>query len=126
MHEYGHHLQKQYLGKLYIMPSAFSLESVTRDWIFGTDNHGDTFAEMQASTMALYFFNFPSNFEAENPVDHSLITVQQQNDYLINIKIIIITIHEKEANILFNPLLVAAQLLLPQTSTRFDSQQPVK
>lgn len=59
VHEYGHYLQSQRLGPLYLnfvaLPSVTDFQLI--DGIFGTDLHGTRWYEAQASRLAVNYFD---------------------------------------------------------------------
>ena len=75
MHEYGHYLQEKLGGKLWfhaaVVPSSLFSE------IFA-DDHRQSWTEIQASTMAYYYFGMPSYWDMKaDPIDQSYISVEQ-------------------------------------------------
>ncbi|RRJ87102.1 hypothetical protein, partial [Flavobacterium macacae] len=77
MHEYGHYLQEKHGGKInyYTQVVPASLES------FNNDNmaHGNNWTEVQASTLAWVYFNYPDVFDTENVINYNAISFYSPN-----------------------------------------------
>jgi hypothetical protein len=71
MHEYGHYLQNKNGGSFwYIYPAISSIIDAGITNNGNIPGHSQHWAEIQASTLAYYFFGFPSGFiEDNNPIN---------------------------------------------------------
>lgn len=85
MHEYGHFLQNKSGGSIWYNSYPAS-SSVFDNLISTSQEHHKHWAEIQASTLAYYYFGFPTSFTTYNIVDPSYISAKQQsalfNQYL--------------------------------------------
>lgn len=86
MHEYGHFLQNKYGGAAWynIYPA---ISSGVNSAFSNQVEHSQHWAEIQASTMAYYYFGFPKYFiEENNPINHDFISLKLRkklyNQYL--------------------------------------------
>ena len=75
MHEYGHFLQNEHGGSVwYLYPALSSIIDSANSNQF---QHSQHWAEIQASTMAYYFFGFPKNFREENnPINPNFLSLE--------------------------------------------------
>jgi hypothetical protein len=86
MHEYGHFLQNQYGGALWY--NAYPAISSGVNSLFSNQaEHSQHWAEIQASTMAYYYFGFPKKFREENnPINPNFLSLELRkklyNQYL--------------------------------------------
>ena len=85
MHEFGHRLQEIYGGKtwyeLYVVPT-----SLYNFFKLGNENYIKTWTEIQANTMAYYFFNEPIGWNFKYyPIDNNSISDELKEILYFNV-----------------------------------------
>jgi len=72
MHEFGHSLQEKYGGSLWY--NAYTAPASLYSFLFDSENHRKNWTEVQASTLAYYYFGKPYGFTYNYPINASYVS----------------------------------------------------